>query len=217
MTSPRANLRLLIADDHLVVRMGLAQMIGTHQGFEIVAEAENGEEALFLCQKHQPDIVLMDIRMGGMGGIAATQAIRRYHPGVRIIGLSTFDDPQTMDQALAAGASGFLSKTVTANALMDALVRVHRGETVICAEASSVTTKPPAQEVPSPVLSAQQRKVLALLSKGCTNAEIAGLVNITLPTARYHVSAILTKLNVTNRAEAVAVAIRDKLIAPGDF
>ncbi|MCW3834675.1 response regulator [Sphingomonas canadensis] len=212
-------IRILLVDDHMVVRAGLSQVIGAMPGFTVVAEAENGEEALFLCQRHRPHVVLMDVRMQGMGGVGATEALCRYHPGVRVIGLSTFADGETVGQMLAAGASGFLPKTVSADELADAIRRVHAGETVVgagCGAPETGAPVPPAGEGDM-TLRGQQRRVLALLTKGYTNAEIATYLGISLPTARYHVSAILLKLGVSNRAEAAALAVRNGLVAASDF
>lgn len=217
MDSPK--IRILLADDHMVVRMGLARVIGAHPQMEIVGEAENGEEALFLCQKHRPDVVLMDVRMDGMGGIAATEAIRRYHPAAKVIGLSTFHDQGTISAMLAAGASGFLSKVVSAGELAEAILKVSAGETVVSAISPSARPSPPTPGPKSAELGLgdQQRTTLALLTKGYTNPEIARYLGVSLPTARYHVSALLAKLGVSNRAEAAALAVRDQLVSDEDF
>lgn len=212
--------RILLVDDHMVVRAGLAQVIGSVPGLVVVAEAENGEEALFHCQRHRPDVVLMDVRMQGMGGIAATEALCKYHPKVAIIGLSSFADPATVARMLAAGARGFLPKSVSASDLSAAIRKVHDGETVVdpgCLPqvATAFDATSPSEE--DLELSAQQRRVLALLSKGYTNPEIAKYLGISMPTARYHVSAILVKLGVSNRAEAAAMAIRNRLVSNSDF
>ncbi len=211
-------IRILLVDDHMVVRAGLTQVIGAMAGFTVVGQAESGEEALFLCQLHRPHIVLMDVRMQGMGGTGATESIRRYHPDVRVIGLSTFADSETVAQMLAAGASGFLPKTVSADELADAIRRVHAGERIV--DAGLAEPDPPAAastNAAEVTLSGQQRRVLALLTKGYTNGEIASYLGISLPTARYHVSAILLKLGVSNRAEAAALAARNRLVDDADF
>lgn len=221
-SSPRfaEPVRILLVDDHMVVRAGLAQVIASVPGLIVVAEAENGEEALLQCQRHRPDIALMDVRMQGMGGIAATEAIAKYHPKVAVIALSSFFDPSTVARMLAAGARGFLPKSVSAHALSDAICKVHDGETVVDAtclpqEATAFATTTPSED--DRELSAQQRRVLALLTKGYTNPEIARYLGISMPTARYHVSAILVKLGVSNRAEAAAMAIRNHLVSNADF
>lgn len=212
--------RILLVDDHFVVRAGLARVIASMPGAIVVAEAENGEEALLQCQRHRPDIALMDVRMQGMGGIAATEAIAKYHPLVAVIALSSFSDSSTVARMLAAGARGFLPKSVSAQALIDAICEVHDGKTMV--DASCLPQVATAFGTTSHVdedleLSAQQRRVLALLTKGYTNPEIARYLGISMPTARYHVSAILVKLGVSNRAEAAAVAIRNRLVCNSDF
>lgn len=212
--------RILLVDDHMVVRAGLAQVIGSVPGLVVVAEAENGEEALFQCQRHRPDVVLMDVRMQGMGGIAATEAMCKYHPKVAVIGLSSFADPATVARMLAAGARGFLPKSVSASDLSAAIRKVHDGETVVdpaCLPEVATAFDPTTPGEDDLELSAQQRRVLALLSKGYTNPEIAKYLGISMPTARYHVSAILVKLGVSNRAEAAAMAIRNRLVSNSDF
>lgn len=217
---PSDPVRILLVDDHMLVRAGLAQVIGSVPGFTVVAEAETGEEALLLCQRLRPDVVLMDVRMPGLGGIAATEALCKLHPQVAVIALSTFADAETVARMLAAGARGFLSKSVSAHDLRQAIRKVHGGESVVDAgcprqAASHVEPTPPREEHLE--LSTQQRRVLALLSKGCTNPEIARYLCISVPTARYHVSAVLLKLGVSNRAEAAAMAIRNRLVNHSDF
>ncbi|MCB5425147.1 response regulator transcription factor [Altererythrobacter sp. CC-YST694] len=214
---PNRGIRILLVDDHMVVRAGLAQVLGAKAGFTVVGEAESGEEALFLCHQHQPHVVLMDVVMQGMGGIGATEAIRKYQPNTRVIALSTFADGDTIAQLLAAGASGFLPKTISAEELVDAIKRVHAGETIVL---SGPASPEPVQQTVSPgeiKLSGQQRRVLALLTRGYTNGEIAAYLRLSLPTARYHVSAILLKLGVSNRAEAAALAERNRLVGEADF
>ena len=207
-------IRVLVVDDHMMVRAGLSQVIGAMEGFAIAGEAENGEEALLLCQRDRPDVVLLDVRMPGMGGRGATEAIRTYHPDVKIIGLSTFDDGDSVARMLEAGASGFLPKAVSAHELADAIRRVHAGEIVVgpgC-DAPAPVEAAPAQVEIEITLGGQQRRVLALLTKGYTNAELATYLGVSLSTARYHVSSLLLKLGVTNRTEAAALAVRNGLI-----
>lgn len=213
-----SNIRLLIVDDHLVVRHGLRQLLSEAADIEIVGEADNGEEALYLCQKLRPDLILMDIRMPGMGGIAATAAIRQYHGAVRVIGLSTFAEEETEAAMIASGAQAHLSKTVTFEELVGAIRRVHAGD-VIRRDQPAIAALAPHATAPAitPTITGQQRRVLALLTKGFTNAEIAGYLGFSAATAGYHVGAILAKLDVSNRAEAAAMAIREKLVDERDL
>lgn len=211
------KIRVLVVDDHLVVRQGVAQLLSAAQDVTIVGEAETGEEGLVLCQKLRPDIVLMDIRMPGMGGLAASEAIQRFYPEARVIGLSTFAEDHNTATMLATGAYLHLPKSVTFEELVGAIRKVHSGEPII-------GRKPPSAKCPadgrspgnSAALTSRQRHVLALLAKGFTNSEIAGFLGISLSTAGYHVGSILTKLNVSNRAEAAAMAIREHLVDERD-
>lgn len=206
--------RLLLADDHAVVRTGLAQVLSEQGGFVIVAEAGTGEEALAACGASRPDIVLMDVMMPGMSGRDTVAAIRRDHPDVRIVALSAFADRRLRQDLLRAGALAVLSKAISATELVDSLRRVHGGDGV---QAQADTADRDGDPSPGSSLGAQQRRVLALLTKGYTNAEIASYLGISLPTARYHVSALLVKLGVSNRAEAASFATRNYLITDSDF
>lgn len=210
---PDESIRVIVVDDHMVVRKGLRHVIAFFAGIVVVAEADSGEEALCLCQQLQPDVVLMDVQMDGMGGIAATQAIRQRCPQTRVIALSTFQDMQQITQMLQAQANGYLLKNTSAEDMERAIHSVHAGETVL----SPVIAKALAPEKLgasslNPKLSAQQYKVLGLLVQGFSNTEIAGKLNISQPTARYHVSAILFKLGVATRVEAAAQAIKQHLL-----
>lgn len=214
-------IRILIVDDHMVVRAGLAQVINAAEDMTVVAEAASGEEALLQCHQHQPALVLMDMMMRGMGGQGATEVITRYHPATRILVLTTFGDLKAQERMLAAGARGFLSKTASVVDLLTAIRRVHAGE-IVCDAGGEPDIQPEPAAVPAEPglgveLGAQQRRALALLTKGYTNNEIASYMGISLPTARYHVSAILLKLGVSNRAEAAALAARHKLVSDIDF
>src|SRR3989344_4558905 len=179
--------RILLVDDHMVVRAGLAQVIGSVPGLVVVAEAENGEEALFQCQRHRPDVVLMDVRMQGMGGIAATEAMCKYHPNVAVIALSSFADPPTVARMLAAGARGFLPKSVSASDLSVAIRKVHDGETVVdpgCLPQVATAFDPTTPGEDDLELSAQQRRGKGRRHKGDTNPEKAKHQGISKPTAR---------------------------------
>lgn len=208
------TIRILVVDDHLMVRHGIAQLLASAPDVEIVGEAEDGEAALALCGELSPDIVLMDLRMQGMGGLAATEAIHCAHPAIRIIGLSTFAESHMVASMRASGASAHLPKSVTFEELIDAVRKVARGE------AAAVSEKPvtgTAGSNLSGAISGQQRRVLVLLAKGFTNAEIGNYLGISVSTANYHVGAILAKLGVANRAEAAAIAVREQLIDEFDL
>lgn len=218
-------LRILIVDDHMIVRTGLSQLLGSFAIFDVVAEAESGEEALYLYMRHRPDVVLMDVRMAGMDGTSAAAALRQSHPDACIVALSTFADDGTVRQMLAAGARGFLAKTISSDLLAEAILRVARGERLVFQSDALIVAETIETSSPEPVSSdeelmvigRQQRRILALLSKGFSNAQIGEYLGISVATVRYHVSAILQKLGVTNRAEAVATGIRHNLFDDHDF
>lgn len=218
MTKP---IGVLLTDDHMVVRAGLSQIVQKFDNMTVLGEAENGEEALFLCQKLRPDVVIMDIRMDGMGGVAAVQALSDHHPSVRVIALSSFADHQTVQKVMNAGARGFLLKSIGGQALENAIRQVMDGAIILSpdldAEPAGTMSLSTGNADDTPELTGQQRRVLALLSKGFTNPEIATHLGISPTTARYHVSAILSKLGVSNRAEAAAFAIRNDLVRDEDF
>lgn len=211
-------IRILVVDDHLVVRHGIVQLLSAAPDLTIVGCAESGEEGLLMCQKLTPDIVLMDIRMPGMGGLAASEAIRRFHPQARVIGLSTFAEDHTSALMLATGAHAHLSKAVTFDELVTTIRQVFRGEAIAQSQPADVgQTTAHSPRNPSTAITSQQRRVLALMSKGFTNSEIAGYLGISVSTANYHVGGILTKLNVSNRAEAAAMAMRENLVDQHDL
>lgn len=215
---PDKAIRVIVVDDHMVVRKGLRHVIAFFAGIVVVAEADCGEEALSLCQQLQPDVVLMDVQMEGMGGIAASQAIRQACPQTRVIGLSTFQDMALVKQMLHAQASGYILKNTSAEAMEQAIHAVHAGETVLSPSiAKALAAEKPAASSMNAKLSAQQHKVLGLLVQGFSNTEIAGKLNISQPTARYHVSAILLKLGVATRVEAAAQAIKQRLLDDPSF
>jgi DNA-binding NarL/FixJ family response regulator len=207
------QINVMVVDDHMLVRKGLTHVLRPFPDTVVIAEAENGEEALFLCKKLQPDVVLMDVKMEGMGGITATKIIRQFYPQVRVIALGTYPDREIIKKALDARVNGYLLKSISANELVTAIRLVDSGESVFSPEVNKKLKEYEAVSERTEVrLSRQQQKVLTLLSHGLSNTEIARALNIAQPTARYHVSAILVKLNVSNRVEAAAVAVKQGLV-----
>lgn len=202
----------MLVDDHLVVRRGIEHVLADDPGFEIVAELGEGLAALQAYRETRPDVVLLDVRMPGLSGVDTARALLHADPGARIIALSSFTSPDLINAMIEAGVRGYLPKEVSEQALKEALRRVAGGG-VLARPADGEA--PPGAPVPSDLAQAlgdQQLRVLALMVKGLTNPEIAALLAITRPTARYHVSAILKKLDVSNRAEAVALAVRNGLV-----
>ncbi len=200
-------------DDHEVVRKGLRFSLLAFDDLELVGEAANGEEALRVCAELQPDVVLMDLRMPGMGGAEATQALLRDHPEVKVIALTSFQEGTRVQQALQAGAIGYLLKDVGADELAQAIRAAHAGRSTISPEAvKALVEAAMAKPDIGHDLTARELDVLALLVEGLGNAEIAERLVISHHTARYHVSSILSKLGAANRAEAAALAVKLGLV-----
>lgn len=209
------TIKVLIADDHEMVRAGLYQLLTHDTEIEVVGQAATGEEAIFLASQTNPDIVLMDVRMAGLGGVEATRAITQTKSAGAVIGLSTFSQPALVDAMREAGAHGYVLKEALTQDILAAIRSVHQGGFLFTQEPPKAETKPDPD--PATDIGPQQRRVLALMTKGLTNPEIAGQMGISRATVSYHVSAILRKLDVSNRAEAVAIAVRDQLVSEADL
>jgi NarL family two-component system response regulator LiaR len=210
-------IRVIIVDDHAMVRSGLRLFLMAFEDLKMIGEAINGEEAIRLCARERPDVVLMDMLMPVMDGIRATREIRSHFPNTQVIGLTSFSESELIQDMLDAGAIGFLMKNVSAVELAHAIHSAHDRKPVISDSVHEVLkTKRPASQQMSRnneySLSGREREVLACMVAGRSNAEIAQELVISLSTAKYHVSSILTKLNVSNRAEAVSLALQKKLV-----
>ncbi len=202
------TIRILLVDDHMVVRKGIVLILDDVADMSVVGEADSGEMAIERFCELRPEIVLMDIKMTGMGGIETTRAIRNIDPSARVIGLSTFADPDVASALLDAGGRAYLLKDISASDLTNAIRRVYGGEVILPEELMRPQNASGSDGNEEPVFGDQQKRVLNLMTKGFTNPEIAEMLGLSHPTARYHVSAILRKLDVSNRSEAVAIAIR---------
>jgi NarL family two-component system response regulator LiaR len=208
-----SQIRLMIVDDHRVVRSGLSAFLLACDDLKLVAEASGGEEAVRLCAEVKPDVVLMDLVMPGMDGIAATKAIREQCPKTQVIALTSFGDPERVQAALKAGAIGYLLKDVSDVELAAAVRSAAAGRPTLAAEAqraliqAATSPKPPGSD-----LTEREREVLALLVKGMSNDEIAEHLIIRPSTAKFHVSNVLSKLGVATRTEAVAMALHNHLV-----
>ncbi len=206
-------IRVVIVDDHDMVRRGLAAFLRAKTDLELVGEASNGREALQVCEQAQPDIVLMDLVMPEMGGAAATKAIRERCPQVQVIALTSFQERELVEEALRAGAISYLLKNVSADDLAEAIRGAYAGRSTLAPEAAQAlietTSEGPAL---GHDLTAREREVLALMVEGLTNPEIGERLVVSRSTAKAHVSNILSKLGASNRAEAIALALQHKLV-----
>jgi NarL family two-component system response regulator LiaR len=203
----------MLVDDHAVVRSGLGAFLLAFDDLELVGEAGGGEEAVRLCEQLRPDVVLMDLVMPGMDGAVATRAIRERCPQIQVIALTSFKEKELVQGALEAGAIGYLLKNVAANELAGAIRAAHAGRPTLAPEAAQALIQA-AREPPSPGydLTPREREVLALMVEGLSNPEIAERLVLSASTVKFHVSNILSKLGVTSRTEAVALAVQHHLV-----
>jgi two-component system NarL family response regulator len=201
-------IRILVADDHLVVRMGLHSLIDTQPDMTVVAEAANGKEAVALFRQHQPDVVLMDLRMPILGGVEATLAIREQFSDARIIVLTTYDGDENIYRALQAGARSYLLKDVAQAEFLEVIRAVHRGEYRLPPAVAARL----AQRLPQAELSARELEVLRLIVRGMSNKEIAAALSVTESTVKNHVNSILAKLHVQDRTQAATTALRRGIV-----
>ncbi|MFA5308529.1 MAG: response regulator transcription factor [Dehalococcoidales bacterium] len=211
--SDENRIRILLVDEHAVVRSGLGAVITTYEEMDLVGEANNGEEAVHLCKSLKPDIVLMDLMMPVMDGVTATRIIHESQPDIRIIALTSFGDREWVEGALKAGAAGYLLKTVSAAELITAIKGTMAGKTSLSPEAAQVLVqnlkKPPTEAAD---LTEREREILALMVEGLANHDIAARLVVSQSTVKFHVSNVLSKLGVATRTEAVATALKHKLV-----
>jgi DNA-binding NarL/FixJ family response regulator len=213
MINEKKKIRILVTDDHAVVRSGLSRFLKVHPDMELVGEAADGEEAVQLVALHQPDVVLMDLMMPGMDGIAATREIRKRYPGVKVIALTSFAEEAMVQGALQAGAAGYLQKNVSALELASAIRFADSGRMTLSSEAVQVLAESVSQpHLPDDRLTGRETEVLEKLVAGLTNAEIAGELFVSLGTVKFHVSNIYQKLGVGSRIEAVKLAMERKIV-----
>ncbi|MBI5668218.1 MAG: response regulator transcription factor [Chloroflexi bacterium] len=206
-------IRVLIVDDHKVVRKGLKAFLLSFSDLELVGEAGSGDEAVWACQQLKPDVVLMDLVMPGMDGAAATAAIRAACPHIKVIALTSFPEEDLVQQALKAGAISYLLKNVEADELANAIRAAHIGRSTLAPEAAQAlihaTTRPP--EIGHD-LTPREREVLNLMIEGLNNNDIAGRLTLSDSTIKFHVSNILSKLGADTRTEAVAIALQHNVV-----
>lgn len=208
MSENTSPIRIVIADDHPVVREGLAAMIDRRPDMTVVGEAGNGQEAIDLFRALRPDITLMDLRMPERDGVDAITAIRDEYPTARIIVLTTFDGDEDIYRGLRAGAKGYLLKDAGRDSLLEAIRAVHAGQTRIPSDVAAKL----AERMGAPELSPREREVLHRMVLGNSNAEIGAALSITEGTVKAHVNNILTKLDVNDRTQAVTTALRRGIV-----
>ena len=211
MMEPK-RIRVIIVDDHAVVRGGLRLFLLAFEDLELVGEAGSGEQALRLCEQAQPDVVLMDLAMPGMNGVQATQKIRKDHPQIQVIALTSFDEENLVQGALEAGAISYLLKNVSASELAAAVRAAHAGRPTLAPEATRALSESTRPSRLGYDLTDREREVLAVMVDGMSNAEIAKSLAISQSTVKFHVSSILAKLGVSSRSEAVSLALQNHLV-----
>jgi NarL family two-component system response regulator LiaR len=209
-------IRVLLVDDHPVVRQGLRALLSTHEGIEVVGEADDGEAAVAAADRLSPDVVLMDVVMPGLDGVEALRRIGERRPQTRVVMLTSYADERRAMEAVDAGASGFLLKDASPRDVAAAIRAAHRGEAVlhsaVAAKLLAERRRPPAAHAD---LTARELDVLRLIARGLQNKQIAAELHVSEKTVKTHVSAILRKLGVTDRTQAAMYAVRERLAEPG--
>lgn len=204
MTSSSSPIRILIVDDHPIVRNGLALMVKYESGMETLAEASSGAEAIEQFRRYQPDVTLMDLRLGDMNGVEVIAAIRQDFPTARIVILTTYDTDEDIYRGLQTGAKGYILKDAPLDELLKAIRTVHAGQQYIPPEVGAKL----AERLSRPQLSERERDVLQLMAQGKSNQDIADSLHIKENTVKYHVNNILSKLSVSDRTQAVLMALK---------
>jgi len=202
------KIRILVAEDHLVARVGVSTIVNMQPDMTVVAEASNGQQAVELFRKHRPDVTLLDLRMPGMGGVEAATAIRAEFPAARMIALTTYGGDEDIRRALAAGVLAYLTKDVLHDELLKAIRAINEGLTYLPAGVAAAL----AAQLPRPDLSAREVQVLELIVRGLANKQIAYTLNIAEHTVKNHVKNILSKLGAQDRTQAATAAIQRGII-----
>ena len=206
--TPAAPIRLMLVDDHKIVRQGFAALLGTMPGMQVIAEADSGEQAVALYREHHPDVTLMDLRMAHGNGVEAIQSIRTADPQARIIVLTTFDGDEDIFRALQAGARGYLLKGSDIDELTSAIHAVHSGKSRIPAPVAQRL----AERMSNPALTERETDVLKLIVGGNSNKEIAGALFISEATVKTHINNLLGKLGVSDRTQAATTALQRGIV-----
>jgi two-component system, NarL family, response regulator LiaR len=208
----QSHITILVVEDHPMTRAGLELFLDAYPDLELLGQVSSGEEALEFCALNEPDVILMDMKLGGMDGVAATAAIKQRYPHVQVIALSSFQDRDVVERAVRAGAISYLLKTTTAQELVYAIRAAHAGRSVFSQEATDALVQSVRKLSGWGDLTEREREVVALLAEGLTNAQIAERLTVSLATAKFHVGGVLSKLGVSNRAEAVTLFWQHQLV-----
>ena len=212
----QSKIRVMLVDDHAVVRSGLSAFLMAYDDLQLVGEASDGDEAIGECARVRPDVVLMDLVMPHRDGASAIRAIREHNPDIQILALTSFKEQDLVQQALKAGAIGYLLKDVSADELADAIRAAHAGRPTLAPEAAEAlihTARSSETTAPGHDLTEREREVLELMVKGLNNSEISERLIVSRSTVKFHVSNILSKLQVSSRTEAVALALQRDLVS----
>jgi two-component system, NarL family, response regulator DevR len=211
------KMKILLVDDHEVVRLGLKALLQRHPKFDVVAEAGGASEAVAKVQQSKPDVVVMDIRLPGKSGIEATREIVQKFPAVKVIMLTSYAEDEMLFDAIAAGASGYVLKQIGSNELIRALETIGRGESLLSPELTQKVfqrvreASRKAEDEAFAELNDQELRILALVSQGKTNKDIANTIYLSEKTVRNYVSSVLSKLHLSTRSEAAAYAVRHRV------
>ena len=207
------RIRVMIVDDHAVVRSGLSAFLSVYPDLEMVGEAESGEDAMARIGLLKPDVILMDLMMPGMDGVQTTRAVKQKYPQVQIVALTSFKEENMVQGALQAGAMGYLLKNVSATELSSAIRSAYARRMTLSSEAAEVLVQAATQTIPaSDDLTEREREVLALMVEGLNNSEIAERLVVSQSTVKFHIANIFAKLGVDNRVGAVTMALQRRLV-----
>jgi two-component system NarL family response regulator len=209
MNSQSASIRVLIVDDHSIVRQGLATIINRDPEMTVIAQAEDGQQAINLFRQHQPDVTLMDLRMPNVTGVEAISTVCAEFKSARIIVLTTYDGDEDIYRGLQAGAQGYLIKDAKPSELLNAVRTVHRGQRYISPDVGAKLV----QRMSNPELSERELAVLRLVAQGMSNLEIATALSISESTVKSHLNRILSKLGVSDRTQAVIIAVKRGIVS----
>ena len=210
--SDEKPIRVMIVDDHGMVRRGLSAYLASESDITVVGEARDGQEAIQICEDEQPDVILMDLIMPELGGVAAIRIINKRWPSIRIVALTSFQEKELVQEALKAGAISYLLKNVSGPDLAEGIRDSYAGRPMLAKEAVAALIQAEDEDDLGKDLTLREREVLSLLCRGLTNPEIALQLSVSRSTVKAHVSSILSKLGVSNRSEAIALSIEKKLV-----